>query len=31
MLLTVGGAAAMIYLMRDAPPEDSGPDNGAVV
>lgn len=31
MLLTVGGAAAMIYLMRDAPPADSGPDNGAVV
>ncbi len=31
VLLTVGGAAAMVYLMRDAPPADSGPDDGAVV
>lgn len=31
MLLTAGGAAAMVYLMRDAPPTDSGPDDGAVV
>jgi hypothetical protein len=31
VLLTVGGAAALVYLMRDAPPTDSGPDDGAVV
>jgi hypothetical protein len=31
LLLTAGGAAAMVYLMRDAPPTDSGPDDGAVV
>lgn len=31
ILLTAGGAAAMVYLMRDAPPTDSGPDDGAVV
>lgn len=31
LLLTAGGAGAMIYLMRDAPPTDSGPDDGAVV
>lgn len=31
LLLTAGGAAALIYLMRDAPPTDSGPDDGAVV
>ena len=31
VLLTVAGAAAMIYLMRNAPPTDSGPDDGAVV
>ena len=29
--LVLGGAAALIYLMRDAPPTDSGPDDGAVV
>ena len=31
VLLTVGGAAAVVYLMRDTPPTDSGPDDGAVV
>lgn len=31
LLLTTGGAAALIWLMRDAPPTDSGPDDGAVV
>ena len=31
VLLTVGGAAAIVYLMRDAPPNDTGPDDGAVV
>jgi hypothetical protein len=31
VLLTVGGAAAIVWLMRDAPPTDSGPDDGAVV
>ena len=31
LLLTAGGAAALVYLMRDAPPTDSGPDDGAVV
>lgn len=31
VLLTVGGAAAVVWLMRDAPPTDSGPDDGAVV
>jgi hypothetical protein len=31
VLLTVGGAAALVWLMRDAPPRDSGPDDGAVV
>ena len=31
VLLTVGGAAAIVYLMRDAPPDGSGPDDGAVV
>lgn len=29
--LTVGGAAALVWLMRDAPPSDQGPDDGAVV
>jgi hypothetical protein len=29
--LVLGGAASLIYLMRDAPPTDSGPDDGAVV
>jgi hypothetical protein len=31
VLLTVGGAAALLLRLRDAPPEDSGPDDGAVV
>jgi hypothetical protein len=31
VLFTAGGAAALIYLMRDAPPTDRGPDDGAVV
>ena len=31
VLLTVGGAAALVWLMRDTPPGDSGPDDGAVV
>ena len=31
MLLTAGGAGVLIWLMRDAPPTDSGPDDGAVV
>ena len=31
VLLTIGGAAAFVWLMRDAPPTDSGPDDGAVV
>ena len=31
MLLTVAGAGALIYLMRDTPPTDSGPEDGAVV
>ena len=31
VLFTVGGAAALVWLMRDAPPTDSGPDDGAVV
>jgi hypothetical protein len=31
LLLTAGGAGALIYLMRDAPPTDTGPDDGAVV
>jgi hypothetical protein len=29
--LVLGGSASLIYLMRDAPPTDSGPDDGAVV
>ncbi len=29
-LVTLGGACAVVYLMRDAP-DDSGPDDGAVV
>ncbi len=29
--LVLGGSAALIYLMRDAPPTDVGPDDGAVV
>lgn len=31
VLVTIAGAGAMIYLMRDTPPPDSGPDDGAVV
>ena len=31
VLLTVAGACALVWLMRDAPPTDSGPDAGAVV
>jgi hypothetical protein len=30
ILVTLAGAAAVVYLMRDVPP-DSGPDDGAVV
>ena len=30
-LLTVGGAAALVWFMRDAPPDGRGPDDGAVV
>lgn len=31
LTLVLGGSAALIYLMRDAPPTDVGPDDGAVV
>jgi hypothetical protein len=31
LVLTVGGAAVLVGSMRDAPPTDSGPDDGAVV
>ncbi|HWH28357.1 MAG TPA: hypothetical protein VNU26_05240, partial [Mycobacteriales bacterium] len=31
MLLTAGGAGALVYWMRDAPGPDDGPDDGAVV
>ncbi|MFP5219079.1 MAG: hypothetical protein ACLGIG_04990 [Actinomycetes bacterium] len=31
MLLTAGGAGALVYWMRDAPGADDGPDDGAVV
>jgi hypothetical protein len=31
LLLTTGGAALLVVWMRDAPPTDSGPDDGAVV
>jgi drug/metabolite transporter (DMT)-like permease len=31
LLLTAGGAGVLVYLVRDAPPSDSGPDDGAVV
>lgn len=31
LVLTVGGAAVLVYSMRDAPPTDTGPDDGAVV
>lgn len=31
LALTAGGAGLLVSGMRDAPPTDSGPDNGAVV
>ncbi|MFN2536754.1 MAG: hypothetical protein ABR549_01200 [Mycobacteriales bacterium] len=31
LVLTVGGTAVLVFSMRDAPPTDSGPDDGAVV
>ncbi|MCW2501114.1 MAG: hypothetical protein JWN87_2790 [Frankiales bacterium] len=31
LLLSTGGAALLVAWMRDAPPTDSGPDDGAVV
>jgi hypothetical protein len=31
LALTSGGAALLVHGMRDAPPTDSGPDDGAVV
>ena len=31
LTLVIGGAASLVLLMRDAPPTDSGPDDGAVV
>ena len=31
LVLTSGGAAVLVMSMRDAPPFDSGPDDGAVV
>ena len=31
VLLLLGGAASLVLQMRDAPPTDSGPDDGAVV
>jgi hypothetical protein len=31
LMLTAGGAAALVWWMRDAPPTDSGPDDGAIV
>jgi len=31
MLLMGGGAAALVAQVRDAPPHDDGPDDGAVV
>jgi hypothetical protein len=31
ILLVVGGFAALVARMRDSPPTDSGPDDGAVV
>lgn len=31
IVLMVGGAGALVWRMRDAPPHDSGPDDGAVV
>lgn len=31
ILLTVAGVATLLWQMRDAPPTDSGPDDGAVV
>lgn len=31
LVLTGGGAALLVWWMRDAPPTDSGPDDGAIV
>jgi hypothetical protein len=31
IVLMLGGAGALVWHMRDAPPTDSGPDDGAVV
>lgn len=31
LVLTGGGASLLVWWMRDAPPTDSGPDDGAVV
>lgn len=31
VLMVVGGIAGLVYRMRDAPPIDDGPDDGAVV
>jgi len=31
VLAMVGSAGALVWRMRDAPPTDSGPDDGAVV
>ena len=31
IVLMLGGAGALVWQMRDAPPTDSGPDDGAVV
>ena len=31
VLLLIGGAAMLVWWMRDAPPVDTGPDDGAVV
>lgn len=31
LVLTVGGTSMLVLSMRDAPPTDSGPDDGAVV
>jgi hypothetical protein len=31
LVLTLGGAGMLLHGMRDAPPTDSGPDDGAVV
>ena len=31
LVMTAGGAGLLVWWMRDAPPDDSGPDHGAVV